>query len=74
MIYCQKQNTFLHIVFFQVIRPHVPLIKFPPRNAVPVNSNTPKGAASHPTPSKCMIRGERERWPDIFFYIEKKKF
>ncbi|RUS87771.1 hypothetical protein EGW08_004436 [Elysia chlorotica] len=35
----------------QAIRPHVPLIKFPPRNAVPSHSNAPKGATSHPAPT-----------------------
>ncbi|KAK3777869.1 hypothetical protein RRG08_038116 [Elysia crispata] len=35
----------------QAIRPHVPLIKFPPRNAVPANLNSPKGTTSHPAPN-----------------------
>lgn len=31
-----------------VIRPHVPLIKFPPRNAGPSNHNVSKGMPSQP--------------------------
>ncbi|GFR61043.1 28S ribosomal protein S36, mitochondrial [Elysia marginata] len=39
------------IPYFKVIRPHVPLIKFPPRNAVLSNQNVLKGAPSHSQPS-----------------------